>query len=269
MSSAATTSWRFDAHTALRDDDPAGLSAEIDPGWSGYLGAHGGYVAAIALRAAAHAVRAEDRPVRSLVTHLHAAVKDGELALDARCERAGRSLSGATVRATQGGATVATASAIFGAGGRDVRHADAPMPDVPPPEQCTPLVDVPVPQARAADHVEHRPAREPLPLTGGDRAEILVWMRLGEPRPVDALLATFLVDSGPPALYGTLDAYVPMPTVELSIHYTATEPSTDPWVLGVFRSALAGDGYASEDGELWTPAGALLLRARQLRRVLG
>jgi acyl-CoA thioesterase len=143
------------------------------------------------------------------------------------------------------------------------------MPDVPPPDACAPLAAPPVPQARAADHVEHRPARDPLPFAGADTAEILVWMRLGEDRPVDAALATFLVDSAVPALYARLDAYVAMPTVELSVHYAATQASDDPWVLGVFRTAIAADGYASEDGELWTPAGALLVRARQLRRVVG
>jgi acyl-CoA thioesterase len=151
------------------------------------------------------------------------------------------------------------------------------MPRVPPPEQCRPLVERPV-DAGVNLLVEHRPARAPLPLQGRldpdarepyeGAAELAVWMRLGaEDRPVDAASATFLADAAAPALYGALRAYVPMPSAEIALHYV--DPvSDDPWVLGVVRNRVAGDGYAVEDGELWSRDGRLLLHSRQLRRVL-
>ncbi len=40
------------------------------------------------------------------------------------------------------------------------------------------------------------------------------------------------------------------------------------WALGVFRTNHAADGYASEDGELWSADGELLALSRQLRRIL-
>jgi hypothetical protein len=142
------------------------------------------------------------------------------------------------------------------------------MPDVPPPAECRPLIEKPIAEAGVGLLVEHRPARPPIPLTGGDRAEIVVW-RLVEDRPVDALSAAMLADAGPPALYGRLSQYVAMPSTDLTIHFAdLAAASAGPWVLGVFRTSHAASGYAIEDGELWTEEGRLVLQARQLRRIL-
>jgi acyl-Coa thioesterase superfamily protein len=142
------------------------------------------------------------------------------------------------------------------------------MPDVPPPEECRPLVEKPVAEASAGYLVEHRPAAPPLPLTGGDRARILVWMRLVEDRPIDALAATMLADAGPPALYGRLSEFVAMPSVEIALHFAdLSAAAKSPWLLADLRTTYAADGYAIEDGELWTPGARLVLQARQLRVV--
>jgi acyl-CoA thioesterase len=126
-----------------------------------------------------------------------------------------------------------------------------------------------VPDARAGLLVEHRPAAGPLPLSGADRAELLVWMRLVEDRPLDELLLTFLADSAPPALYAVLRDAVPMPTADLTVHLAPPrDRPPGPWALGVVRGLIAADGYAVEDGELWAPDGELLATSRQLRRVL-
>jgi acyl-CoA thioesterase len=131
------------------------------------------------------------------------------------------------------------------------------------------LAREPVADAGVGLLVEHRPARPPVPLTGGDRAEIVVWMRLVEQRPVDALSAAMLADAGPPALYRRLSKYVAMPSTDITIHFAdLAAATTNPWVLGVFRTSHAANGYATEDGELWTEEGRLVLQARHLRRIL-
>ena len=98
-------------------------------------------------------------------------------------------------------------------------------------------------------------------------AELVAWMRHGEDRSVDVISATFLADALAPALYGALRKYVPMPSTDITIHY-ADPVSDGPWVLARVRNRVASDGYAIEDGELWSPDGRLLLHSRQLRRVL-
>lgn len=253
----------LDTHTAVTDG-----TAEVDGSWSGYLGAHGGYLAAIALRAATEAVADEQRLPRSLGIHLLAPVRPGRVDLEPRLERAGRSTSMASVRLAQEERTVAFATAAFGTAGSGPAWEMLDLPAVPSPEACAPLGFAPVPEAGMAQYVEYRPAREPLPFAGSDRAEILVWMRLGEGRPVDELAATFLADAAVPALYATLTEYVAMPTTDLTLHYGARPADPGEWVLGVFRTRRAADGYAVEDGELWTRDGAPLLVARQLRRIL-
>lgn len=242
------------------------LTALVDDRFGGFDGAHGGYVAGIALEAIADAVADPARTPRSLTVQLLESIAPGELLLDARLERAGRSLSSASVRALQGERTVAAGLGAFGTGRASLARTDRAMPAVPPPEDCEPLFAKPVPDAGASHVIEHRPAAPPLPLSGGDRAEILVWMRIvgtDEPSPADVV---FLADSGPPALYGALSAFVPIPSIEISVHF-APDPPGSPWVLGVFRSDVAGDGYATENGELWTPEGRLVALTRQLRRL--
>src|SRR5271170_2932364 len=60
----------FDAHTAVQDDVIGPWRADIAPELSGFAGTHGGYVAAIALRAMMLTVRDPQRPPRSLTVHL-------------------------------------------------------------------------------------------------------------------------------------------------------------------------------------------------------
>ena len=166
----------------------------------------------------------------------------------------------------QGGRLVGLALATFGKGHASIEQQQLHMPDVPPPDECEPLIKRPVP---GEFPVEHRPARDPLPLTGGDAPELLAWMRITtDAAPTDVERATFLADALAPALYGQLSEYVPMPSAEIAVHYASTETHPSPWVLAVARNRIAGDGYATEDSELWTPDGRLLLVARQLRRIL-
>jgi acyl-CoA thioesterase len=55
----------------------------------------------------------------------------------------------------------------------------------------------------------------------------------------------------------------------MAIHFAALDAMADsPWLLGAVRTTHAADGYAIEDGELWTPDGRLVLQSRQLRRIL-
>ncbi|HEX2084266.1 MAG TPA: thioesterase family protein [Solirubrobacteraceae bacterium] len=243
------------------------MNVTLDPQLTGFGGAHGGYVMSLALRAMADAVGDPARAPRSLTMHLLAPISGDAVEMDVRVERAGGSMTTTSVRLAQDGATVAAGLASFGRPRPSLEQADATMPAVPPPEELEPLFRAPVPEARLL--VEHRPAARPLPLAGGDRAELVVWMRRADERPVDAEVATFLADAAAPALYGALSEYVAMPSADITLHFAGEAAVSSPWALAVVRNRFAGDGYAVEDGELWAPDGTLLLRSRQLRRVLG
>jgi acyl-CoA thioesterase len=240
---------------------------EVPDGVAGFGGALGGYVAALALGAMAEL--AGDRPARTLTVQLLAPVRPGAVDVDPAIERTGRSLTSASARLTQDAAPVAVALASFGEPRPGLERDDRLMPAVPPPEECAPLIEKPVAQASAGLLVEHRPAGGALPLSGAAEAEIRVWMRLLDDRPLDAPALAFLADSGPPALYATLTRPVPMPSAEIALHLAPEQlRAHDRWVLAVVRNRSAASGYAVEDAELWSVDGRLLVHARQLRRVL-
>lgn len=261
----------FELHTAVTSAANGRRTAHIAPEIGGFgAGAHGGYLAAIALRALADEVGTADRLPRSLTVHMLAAAKPGAIDLQARVVREGSTMTSATATIEIAGAPVAVALASFGQPRSSLVDLGIDMPALPGPEDCVPLWDKPAPEVAAVMLVEHRPAAPPLPLTGGDRAELLVWMRLVEDRAVDVSSATMLADAAPPALYGKLATFVAMPTTELTIHYgDVAAAAASPWLLGVFRGTRAADGYAVEDGQLWTPTGELILQSRQQRRILG
>lgn len=266
MTAAPATGWTFDRHTVV---DPATGAAQVTPELGGFLGASGGYVAALALRALHAAVGDPGQPARSVTVQLLRPAQPGAVTVPGTVERRGRSTTVAAARVRQDGETMALAQGTFGAPSPSVARMDLAMPDVPGPDDCAPLVDQPVPEASMSTHIERRPARGPLPLSGADAAEIFVWMRLGEDRPVDPLSAVFLADAAVPGVYATLREAVRMPSVEIAMHFPpAPRGAPQPWLLGVFRNLLTGDGYVIEDGELWTPDGELVVLTRQLRRVL-
>jgi acyl-CoA thioesterase len=263
---SATAVGQFDRATQI-----AGGTVEIDAAYGGFGGgAHGGYLSAIALRAMAELVGDAGREPRSLTIQLLAPVAVGRLRVTAHPSRAGRSMSAASVRMERDGETVAVAVGAFGRATPSLARRDVAMPVVPPPEDCE-VVTLAPPGVGSFKHVaEHRAAAPPLPLSGAADAELSVWMRMTEDRPLDALSACFLADAAPPALIATLTQFAPIPSAEIALHFAAggLEPASSPWLLGVVRSRAAGDGYATEDGELWTPDGELVVLSRQLRRLL-
>ncbi|HEX8208004.1 MAG TPA: thioesterase family protein [Solirubrobacteraceae bacterium] len=244
------------------------MNATVAPHVTGFGGvAHGGYLSSLALRAMAAAVDDPGRPARSLTMHLLAPIRPGDVELDPRVERKGGTMSGASVRLTQDGATAGIALAQFGAA-RDSEHLhrDTTMPDVEEPEALAPLLDLPVPESEM--QVEHRPAAGTLPLAGAEEAELVSWMRTAAHRPPDVYDAAYLADALAPALYAVLASYVAMPSTEIALHFAPRPRTESEWVLARVRNRFAAEGYALEDGELWTREGELLLRSRQLRRVL-
>jgi acyl-CoA thioesterase len=265
---SATAVGHFDRATAIAPDG----TVEIDAAYRGFVGAHGGYVAAIALRALTELVADAQREPRSLTIQLLAPVRVGPLATTTQLSRAGRSMAAGSVRMEQDGETVAVALGAFGRPSASLDRRDVTMPDVPPPEECEVVVLAP-PGVGSFKHVaEHRAAAPPLPLSGAADAELSVWLRMTEEHPLDALSACFLADAAPPALMATLTEFAPIPSAEISLHFAAggggLAAASSPWLLGVFRSRDAGEGYATEDGELWTPDGELVALSRQLRRLL-
>ena len=107
------------------------------------------------------------------------------------------------------------------------------------------------------------------PWSSADRGLTGGWLGLLEEREVDALTLCVLADAWFPAPWPRLKALAPAPTIDLTVHFRAPLPLPDSLVLGRFETELVRDGFFEEDGELWTPDGALVAQSRQLGLLLG
>ncbi len=147
-------------------------SVRIDGSWTSWAGAHGGYVAALALAAMHDRLAGRTGhpvPVRTVGAHFLAPVDQRSLRFEARVLREGRRTSMSAVTALQGGDPVLTGSAVFGRGGSGPAYTDLPAPAVPDPEDCPPLA-LPPDLALFASHLEIRPATDARPL-GAESAQ--------------------------------------------------------------------------------------------------
>ena len=116
----------------------------------------------------------------------------------------------------------------------------------------------------SAGHLEIRPATAARPLAGGERAELVAWMRFRDDRPLDAEAATVLTDALPPALLATWTTPRPVPSAELTVHFgTALDDAPGAgWALVRIRAEDASSGWAMDDAAVWSQAGRLLALGR-------
>jgi acyl-CoA thioesterase len=258
---------RFDADTSVRKSGDGLFEARIDPGWWVMMGPNGGYIAAVVLRALAGAVDDPSRAPRSLTLHYTAPPVEGPARIETRIERVGRSLTTVSGRLVQDGRLRALALAAFSRPRDSLAFAQTAMPEVRPPEQCPPLERmIPI-----HDRYEHRWAIGSPPFGGGDRALCGGWIRLAEPRVNDAFSVAAFADAFPPAVFSAVDDRTlagGVPTVDLTIHFRTSFPlpgaAPVDWLLSVFRSQVARDGFVEETGEIWSRDGVLVAQSRQL-----
>src|SRR5205814_8175021 len=131
--------------------------------------------------------------------------------------------------------------------------ADAVMPEVRPPE-AGPGAVRPGEVPPIFTQVETRWAIGSPPFTVDSAANVGGWIRLVEPRPLDALLATALMDFWLPSMFNRIGLVAGVPTIDLTVHLRAELPPADArgddWYLVTFRSRLSAEGFAEEAGDL-------------------
>jgi acyl-CoA thioesterase len=253
----------FDADTALEETGTLRWRAWAPEHWFVARGVNGGFLAAIAARAAETAA---GRPLRSLTLHFLEAPAVGPLDVAATLEREGRSYSAVSLRIEQEGRTVTLALATLGALPEEGASWSAGGPPaVPPPAEVEPIRAEGTNVPEFFRNYEMRWALsggpEGAPGSGG-------WLRAGEPRVLDAPLVAAMTDAWAPAAFAALERVVGAPTLDLTIHIRAPLPpagmAAGDYVLGRFWSRLGLGGVWEEDGELWTPDGQLIAQSRQL-----
>ncbi len=252
------------------------FDADVSPDWRAGRGPHGGYLAAMLLRALTETVADAQRAPRSLTIHYARAPEPGPVEIRTAVERAGRSLSTLSARMEQDGKLMALALAAFSVPWHAPEISELPLPDVEPAEPRLDGPRPPHPQAPPfARHMEFQPRMGTRPFTGAQAPmEVGGWLALAEPRPLDALALAFFSDAlfSPPFIRLTEPAVTP--TIDLTIHFRASlanERDPDPveHCFARFRSTVVHEGFFEEDGVIWAADGTVLLHSRQLALVMG
>lgn len=262
--------------------EPAGAGhyhAGLDHSWDLVPLPQGGVVASYALRAAGLEIADPSQQLRTCTTVFAGQVEAGDLEIDVRVLRRGRSatqvMASVHNRGSEGGATTL---AVFGAPRRGPSFIDVTSPKVPPPSACPSYRDPPPPDIEKGEQppfwarVEGRaalghPPWEQFEPTGSD---VATWLRFDEP-PVlgdgalDALGVVVLADRMPGCVGERLGHQGESwfaPSADLTVHLFA--PLHTEWLLAHDRARWADDGWASAESTLWDENGNLVAYATQM-----
>lgn len=268
---------RFERDTAVERLADGRYGASLVPGWWVQRGPNGGYLAAILLRAIVDAVGDDERAPRSFTVHYAAAPEAGDVEISTEIVRTGRSLTSCAARLEQGGRPLALAMAACSLPREGPEFCDLVMPE------ARPVAELPrrelhaeAPEfARRWDtrwavgtepfDADGNPARSPEAVGGS-------WMRLEEPQPFDAPAMAALTDAHIPPVFVRTDEMLVVPTIDLTVHFRRRLPydgvTADDYLLAVFRTSTATNGFMEEDGEVWAPDGTLLAQSRQLAVIM-
>jgi acyl-CoA thioesterase len=269
----------FDSDTAIRrlpdeiSGDSAGgavFLATVSPDWRAGVGPHGGYIAAILLRALIQTVDDSERAPRSLTIHYASSPKPGAVTIHTTLERRGRSLSTLSARMEQDGSLMVLALAAFSVPWNAPDAGEVPLPELPGPDaerSSTPKLFEGAPGFTRQLVMQPRVGAVPFAGSGAPM-RIGGWIGLPEQRPVDSLALALFCDAWfPPSFIGLSEPAV-SPTVDLTIHFRQpmSQSSSDPasLCLGIFETRLLHDGFFEEDGVVWAPDGTVLAQSRQL-----
>ncbi|HZD37144.1 MAG TPA: thioesterase family protein [Actinomycetes bacterium] len=258
--------FNFDLATAVVPTGE-GFTATVDPGWTIGGRPNGGYLLAMATRAAL-AAAGQPHPL-AVSAHFVAPPSPGPAELEVRLLRSGRSVSNSRVTLVQEGQPRLEALVSGGRLEKDGRPGwtdDSGPPELAPVEECvrgqTELpggVRVPI-----AEHVDIRLDPSTVGWLKGDpggKLEMLGWVRFSDNRPPDPLGLLQVVDALPPASF-ELGIMRWAPTVEMSV-YVRGLPAHG-WLRCIVRGKLLQGGWFDEEAEVWDEHGRLVAQSRQL-----
>lgn len=254
----------FDRTTAVTPlpGRPGAFSVDLDAGWASLVGAHGGYMCAVAVQGAESL--APDRSVRTLTTSFLRTGQIGPATLSVREVRRGRSMTTMVADLAQDGRTLITSRLTLLVDRAGVEWT-APSPiELPPIEQC---IRVDVGHGSHFDQVDGLLDPTSVPFTGGDRAVVRGYLRPLDPRPVDAAWLAMASDWFPPPAFVRLDPPTGGVSIDLTthIHRSGIRLGDDEWLTGSFEVETSTAGLAVEHGRIAHRDGTLVAESFQTR----
>ena len=255
----------FADDTAVERVGPRCFDAELHERWSSLVGIHGGYTAAIVVRAMQAAVDDPSRALRSFATQFAAVPRPGPVQVEVTVERAGRSMTTTSARLLQDGRVLQVAHAVSSPPWPGLSYDDHVQPRGADPGG-TPVL---VPSGGVAhfQNAEVRLDPEVVPFGGGDEAWVAAWLRPLAGEPIDAAWVVAMCDLLPPAVFSRTTAPVKAATLEYVVHLATGDPHLPAGEHAYLscRSPLASEGFALEDATMWGPDGGVFAVARQTR----
>jgi acyl-CoA thioesterase len=245
---------------------PGRWSAEIAPGWDIVGAANGGYLLAMAARAAAAAAERPD-PV-TVTAHYLAPGSPGPVTVETEVVKSGKRFT--TVSAALVGPDRPLLQMLGSFGDLEestgVERLEAGPPALPPVEDCIPIEPTDTFPPPFMGRVELRlPPERASAWGGGGSPRVEGWFRLRDGEPIDPLALLVAVDAFPPTIFFTDLPVAWVPTVELTAHVRA-RPAPG-WLRCAFTTRFITGGFLEEDGEVWDSAGRLVAQSRQLALV--
>ena len=257
------------AETDLREVGPGRYEALLPEEWTALQGVHGGYVAALAVRAVTQTMADPSRTLRAATFGFIRGVQPGAATFAVEQVRIGRSLATYHVSVGQGDGP----PSVVGRMHLSPPWEGAEFSDVTPPTLVAPPPDAVrfvIPGGRG--HVHHLPTwlhPETTMFAGRAHARWMAWTRPTDPDRVDAEWLTMLGDYFPPAVAVRNTAPSRAVTIEYSIQIHTSAPhfplATDQHLTCEMHATHAASGFAVEDGTVWAPDGTLLATVRQTR----
>ena len=255
--------------TAVREIADGRYAAEIDPGWRVGTKPNGGYLIALAARAAATAAGPDHPHPVAVSAHYLTAPAPGPAEVRVELLRRGRSASQLRASLYAGGEHVMDTLVTCGRlpTAPDPHWSSVPRPALPPERDCLPVPDAdprfPVPLFGQVE-VRLDPATAGFAVgRSGGSGEMRGWARIAEPPDPYAVLVA--LDVLPPATFelGLFGSWVP--TLELTAHLRSLPAAGTLRVQQ--RARLVAAGRVDEECDVWDSTGALVGSARQLAAV--
>jgi acyl-CoA thioesterase len=279
---ATTATPEFERATSLAPVPGADgqFAVDLDPGWSSLVGIHGGYLCALAVRAAEAVAGGGSRPVRTITTSFLRTGRPGPATVVAAELRRGRSMSTVTAEVHQDGRLLTTSRLTLvepRAGVEWQPTAPPPEPPLLPPDECV-RIDT---GERRVVHFERAdglldPAS--LPGAGGSRARVRGYLRpwpTSAPAthrpPVDPAWLAMASDWFPPPAFVRLAPPTGGVSIDLTthVHQPHVALGADEWLTGEFEIETSTGGLAVEHGRLTGPDGRLVAESFQTRLTAG
>jgi acyl-CoA thioesterase len=264
----------FDVATAVRPSGDGHYAVDLDETYSVLGMPNGGYLLALAARAAGVELTGGDGPLPHCLAASVAyarAMACGPAEVRVEVDRRGARVSQAHAEIAQDGRVAVRALLSMGKlrDQPDVRVKGSDPVELPDPGSCTPVASGGPPGSGISimDRVELRldPKTAWFDAPGpGEEPEIRGWIRLADGRRTDPLGMLFLADALPPSTF-PIGSTGWVPTIQLSVYVRAL--AAEGWLRARQYARSVTGGLLDQGCELWDANGTLVASSTQLAMV--